>query len=144
MQDTMQPVWVRWVDCGNGCHALTGPTGHSAYIEDMPGSDHRFWEGYGSDINAQSATGCETPITGDPLDDDETLEDAKLAALRWLTVRWIRTVCALELGSGVTYPYFSADYRTGETADEALWRIYTAERQHHDDDLHTVLVMCHG
>lgn len=138
---TMQPVWVRWIDCGNGCHTLTGPTGHSVYIED---GDSRFWEGYASDINDPAATGCETAVTGDPLDDDETLEDAKLTALRWLTVRWIRTVCALELGSGITYPYFNADYRAGETADEALWRIYTAERRHHDDDLHTVLVMCHG
>lgn len=59
-------------------------------------------------------------------------------------VHCIRTVCARELGSPYEYPFFNMDYQPGESPNEALLRLFTAERRHHDSDLDAILVLCHG
>jgi hypothetical protein len=66
---------------------------------------------------------------------------------RWLDkakIMFIRAVCAKELGASVNFPFFRDSWNEGETGDEALLRIFHAERPNQDSDLDTVLVMCHG
>jgi hypothetical protein len=58
----------------------------------------------------------------------------------------IRTSCAYEFEQDPGYPFFSADYKPGEDADEALLRIFWAEKhaspQTPDEDVIRVLI--HG
>lgn len=56
----------------------------------------------------------------------------------------IRSVCAREFKIDYEYPFFSYDYREGETADDALLRLFRDERPLQTSDEDTVLVMCHG
>lgn len=76
-----------------------------------------------------------------PHDQWAALADAVDARLR---AAFIRGICAREFDMDADYPYFSEDYRPGESADAALVRMFYAERPNHDTDEATVLVMCHG
>jgi hypothetical protein len=70
--------------------------------------------------------------------------DALVAQSTSEYARFVRIITAYELKSSVDYPFFNADYADGETADDALARLFNAERGYHDTDFETVLVMCHG
>jgi hypothetical protein len=58
----------------------------------------------------------------------------------------IRVTCAEEFRTDPTYAFFSADYKPGEDADQALLRLFWAEKhaspQTHDRDVIRVLI--HG
>lgn len=61
----------------------------------------------------------------------------------------IRMICAREFGVDESYPFFWADYRDGETADEALLRLYNQERRAQGITDRTAIdeiamVLCHG
>ena len=64
--------------------------------------------------------------------------------------RYIRAICARELGEAPDYDWFWADGRDGEAADARLVRLFRAERDAQrssgldptDEDV--VLVLCHG
>lgn len=59
-------------------------------------------------------------------------------------IHLIRTICAREFNSDYSFDFFNLDYRPGETPDEALLRMFHAEREHNDGDEEAVLVLCHG
>jgi hypothetical protein len=59
-------------------------------------------------------------------------------------VACIRAICALELKTDPNYPFFKSNYRDNETADQAILRLFLAERRYHLNDFEAVLVMCRG
>lgn len=59
-------------------------------------------------------------------------------------VRLVRTTCAEEFSADYSSDFFAMDYEPGETADEALARLFHAERKNQDTDRDTALVLCHG
>jgi hypothetical protein len=59
-------------------------------------------------------------------------------------IRCVRAICAHELDRPYDYPFFQADYLPGEHPDDALVRLFVAERANHGSDFYTVLVLCHG
>ena len=61
-----------------------------------------------------------------------------------LQVQQIRAICAKEFGVDDDYSFFSSCYREGEAPDNAILRLFNAEREHNISDKATVLVMCHG
>lgn len=59
-------------------------------------------------------------------------------------IRCIRAICARELNSDFEFPFFWSGYMPEETPDQAIMRMFKAEREHQDTDFDTVLVLCHG
>lgn len=60
------------------------------------------------------------------------------------TVKYIRAVCARELGLPKSHRFFRANYEPGESPNKALLRIFNQERPHHDNDTYTILVLVYG
>jgi hypothetical protein len=65
----------------------------------------------------------------DRWDDDREVPEADAVAYRSDIVRRMRARCAAAHDLPADYPFFERWYREGETPDEALFRIFEAEKQ---------------
>lgn len=106
--------------------------------------DEEALAGIGEDIIELLECSLDVVESEEPADPEPDPYREQIDLYEQSLVRFIRTVCAAELGKPYEYPFFSMSYWPGETPDQALLRMFRDERVLQTTDLHVVLVMCHG
>ncbi len=79
-------------------------------------------------------------VNSTPLPDATHVSDSDAAL-----VRWIREVCARELGDDPSYRWFDMSWEDPDgDPDAEILKLFRDARPDYDSDEETVLVMCHG